>query len=54
MKDTNNDLHFLGDIFANVANDGYKSFENVFNLLYGQKENDFGSKSKSNMETKNR
>ena len=54
MKDTNNDLHFLGDIFANVAHDGYKSFENVFNLLYGQKENDSGSKSKSNMETKNR
>lgn len=53
MKDINNDLHFLGDIFANIANDGYKSFENVFNLLYGQKENDSCSKLKNNMETEN-
>lgn len=39
MKENNNDLHFLGDIFAKISNDGYKSFENVFNFLYNTKEN---------------
>ena len=45
MKEDNNDFTF-GNVLNNIVNDGYKSFENVFNLLYGTKKNNSSFESK--------
>lgn len=45
MKD-NNDFMF-GSVLNDIANDGYKSFENIMNLLYGAKENNSNSEPKN-------
>lgn len=49
MKD-NNDFIF-GNVLNDIANNGYKSFENVMTLLYGTKENNSSSEPKNDTKT---
>ena len=49
----NNDFMF-GNVLNDIANNGYKSFENVMNLLYDTKENNSSSEPKDNSENENK
>lgn len=49
MKD-NTDFAF-GNVLNDIANNGYKSFKNVMNLLYDTKENNLSSEPKDDTKT---